>query len=141
MNKLDIWTVIDYLPTRLPFSVEKLQSALKVQFELANQNEYFSFYKSASIPLAGGTVIDEVDLRVRKEQPHPGFLVLRLSGTCVPRDVVLSKYPGMRLVEVPRGRSVNEEEGFAMDTPWGELSFGFAVHTPECLRSVVFDPA
>lgn len=140
MKTLDLWTVIDYLPTRLPFSTDKIESALNVVLAKDSENEYFSFYKAGDLALSNGVVIESIDLRIRKEQPHPGFMVLRLTGTCVAKAEVMRRYEGLKLTEYPRGRSLNEQAHFSRRESWGEISFGFAERARDCLRSVVFSP-
>ena len=140
MQTLDLWTIIDYLPTRLPFATDKIESALNVVLTRDSQNAYFTFYAATELALSHGVVIEKIDLRIKKEQPHPGFLVLTLSGTCVPKSEVLGRYQGLELTGVPRGRSPDEEASYSRREPWGKLSFGFAEHTPGCLRTVVFNP-
>ena len=140
MKTLDLWTVIDYLPTRLPFATDKIESALNVVLTRNSENAYFTFYAATDLALSQGVVIENIDLRIKKEQPHPGFLVLTLSGTCVPKSEVLGRYEGLELTGVPRGRSPDEEASYSRVERWGRLSFGFAEHTPGCLRTVVFNP-
>lgn len=140
MKTLDLWTVIDYLPTRLPFSTDKIESALNVVLAKDSENEYFSFYKAQDLALSNGVVIESIDLRIKKEQPHPGFLVIQLAGACVPRAEVLRRYEGLDITDHPRGRSLDEQTSYSRREVWGKLSFGFAERSPDCLRSVVFSP-
>lgn len=140
MTAPDLWTVIDRFPSLLPFTAEKLANALGIMLVKENENEYFTFYKAGGVALADGVFIHALDLRIRKEQPHPGFLVLSLSGTCVPKTEVFARYPQMVMTDHPRGRSLDEEASYTKDTAWGKLSFGFAERAPDCLRTVVFTP-
>lgn len=140
MKTLDLWTVIDYLPTRLPFSTDKIESALNVVLAKDSENEYFSFYKASDLALSNGSVIESIDLRIKKEQPHPGFLVIKLAGACVPKSEVMQRYEGLKLTEYPRGRSLDEEASFSRREVWGRISFGFSERARDCLRTVVFNP-
>lgn len=141
VKTLDLWTVIDYLPTRLPFSTDKIESALNVVLAKARENEYFGFYEASDLALSRGVTLEKLDLRIRKEQPHPGFLVLTIGGACVPRAEVMGRYDGLQLAGVPRGRSLDEETSWSRQESWGKLSFGFSERARDCLRSVVFEPA
>lgn len=140
MNAPDLWTVLDRFPSLLPFSAEKLANALGIMLVKASENEYFTFYKGGGVALADGVFIESLDLRIRKEQPHPGFLVLNLSGTCVQKSAVNSRYTQLVMTDFPRGRSLDEEASYSQETSWGKLSFGFAERAPDCLHSIVFDP-
>jgi hypothetical protein len=141
MKTLDLWTVIDYLPTRVPFATDKIESALNVVLTRDSENEYFTFYKATDLALSHGVVIENIDLRIKKEQPHPGFLVLTLSGACVPKAEVFSRYENLELTGYPRGRSLDEEASYSRMESWGKLSFGFSERARDCLRTVVFNPA
>jgi hypothetical protein len=141
MASLELWSLIDTVPTHLPFSVGALEAALGVAFSLDGEHEYFRFYKAGGLALCDGVVIESLDLRIKKEQPHPGFLVLTLAGTCVARAEVMRRYDGLRLTEYPRGRSLDEEAHYSRHEPWGDLSFGFSERARDCLRSIVFNPA
>ncbi|KQW03099.1 hypothetical protein [Rhizobacter sp. Root1221] len=140
MKTLDLWTVIDYLPTRLPFATDKIESALNVVLARDSENEYFTFYKGTDLALSHDVVIETLDLRIKKEQPHPGFLVLTLSGACVPKSAVFGRYENLQLTDYPRGRSLDEEASYTRVESWGKLSFGFAERARDCLRTVVFNP-
>lgn len=144
MKSPDVWTLIDTLPAQLPFTAQKIEAALSVTLghddKSESVNPYFSFHTAGGIALAEGVVIEKLDLRLRKESPHPGFLVLTLAGTCVTKAEVMRRYSGLNLTDYPRGRSLDEEAHFSRSEPWGTLSFGFAERARDCLRSVVFDP-
>ncbi len=141
MNKIDIWAVVDYLPTRLPFTKESIANALNVVLiEKADSNDYVIFFEGGPIPLAGDRQLEEIDLRIRREQPHPGFLTLSVSGKCIPRKEVLDRYKGLTITSHPRGGSWDEKTYWSKEEAWGRISFGFTERNPDCLRSVVFDP-
>jgi hypothetical protein len=141
MKSLDLWTVVDYLPTRLPFKKESIEKALGiVLLPKGASGDVFAFFAGGPVLLQGERQIENVDLRVRNEQPHPGFLALSLSGACVSRKEVLERSKGLAISATPRGRSLDEQTYWSKQESWGKLSFGFAERNPDCLRSVVFDP-
>lgn len=144
MKSLDVWTLIDTLPGQLPFTAEKIQAALSLTLGRDGKSEsfnpYFSFYTAGGVALDQGVVIEKIDLRLRREPPDPGFLVLTFAGTCVNKAEVMRRYGGLSLTEYPRGRSLDEEAHYSRSEPWGDLSFGFAERARDCLRSVVFKP-
>ena len=141
MKTLDLWTVVDYLPTRLPFSTDKIESALNVVLTLVDENDFVRFYEAADVALSHGVLIEKIDVRIQKQQPDPGFVSLKIAGACVPRAEVMSRYDGLAITDVPRGRSPDEQTSWSRREVWGELSFGFAESAPDCLRTIVFDPS
>jgi hypothetical protein len=45
------------------------------------------------------------------------------------------------MTQSPRGRSWDEETSYSVFMPWGKLSFGFMESNPNCLSSIVINPA
>lgn len=141
MKQLDIWTVVNYLPTRLPFAKESVEKSLNVVLiAKATGNDVFTFFEGGPVPLADSRRLEKIDLRIRREQPHPGFLMLSVAGSCIPREEVLDRYKGLSITSVPRGRSPDEQTYWSREDAWGWIRFGFAERNPDCLSSVVFDP-
>lgn len=136
----DLWALIDQLPRDLPFARQGVEARLGATLHTRSDNGYFVFWEGGGVALADGLRIDQIDLRIRRVQPHPGFLVLRLDGACVPKSAVFERYPGMALVDFPRGRSPDEEASFGHQAPWGRLGFGFAERRSDCLSSLVIAP-
>ena len=81
MKTLDLWTVIDYLPTRLPFATDKIESALNVVLARDSENEYFTFYKGTDLALSHDVVIETLDLRIKKEQPGTVIIAVSVNDT------------------------------------------------------------
>jgi hypothetical protein len=140
-TSMTLWQAIDALAQQIPFSKEKVEKVLSTQlFERASANEYFHFYKSPSISLAEGVVIFEIDLRIKKEGGHPGFLGAEIIGTCITLDQIRARYDQLKVVGHPRGKSLDEKTVYSQVMPWGNLSFGFRERNPDCLASVGFGP-
>ena len=141
--KASLWQAIELLAACIPFSKEKVEAALPTRIvdTEAPGGDVFQFLEGSPVPLSDGARIARLDLRIRREAGHPGFLVLELEGRCVSLDEVREHYPTLRLVGLPRGRSLDESTTHAATTAWGQLSFGFKERHPACLASVAFDPA
>lgn len=138
MKTLDIWALVDYLPTKLPFDRDKIYAITGEVLREAESNQFAQFFKGGPVLLKDGVEIESIDLRVNKEQSTRRLLILRLAGNCVPRDKVFGRNHKLELSDPPRGRSLGEEANWSMKQPWGTLSFGFAERNPDCLRSVLF---
>ncbi|OJB58613.1 hypothetical protein BGV62_30950 [Burkholderia ubonensis] len=141
-SKMTLWQAIDALAQQVPFSKTKVEHALSTRLTETDEegNDVFQFFKSTPVTLTDGVVIKNVDLRVKRQGAHPGFMVLELGGQCVGLDAVRGRYDHLEIVDVPRGRSLDESTTHAEKLPWGELAFGFLERNPGCLAFVAFDP-
>ncbi len=145
MNEISttIWQTIEALIGSVPFSKDKVERELGIRLvdTEASGSDLFQFLEGGPVQLAEGVGIQEVDLRLKREGPHPGFLVLELEGRGISFDEVLRHYAELRLTGVPRGRSLDEHTSYTAKLDWGELSFGFGESNPACLAYVAFDPS
>ncbi|MCL2178181.1 MAG: hypothetical protein FWC28_07870 [Proteobacteria bacterium] len=139
---LSLWQTIDTLSQQIPFSKQKIETVLATELtEAVNKsNKLFHFFKSPPVVLSGGVVISNVDLRIKREGSHPGFLVLEIGGACITLEQIQEKYSELQISQLPRGQSPNEETGHSQLLPWGKLSLGFKAKNPLCLASVSFEP-
>ncbi len=140
---MTLWQSIDALAAQLPFSVQKVGRTLSTTLSdtHAEGGTVFQFFEGTPVRLADGTELARIDLRIKREGAHPGFLVLELKGRCVPLAEVRQHYPALQITDVPRGRSLDESTSHTATLGWGRLSFGFAERNPGCLAFVAFDPA
>jgi hypothetical protein len=138
-----LWQVIDALIQQIPFTRKKVETVLAIQLIDTQQtvNPFFDFYESpAVIHLAEGVVISEVDLRIKREGPHPGILHLEIGGICITIDQLEARYGTLKIISTPTGHSLEESFTYAPDLPWGKLYFGFKERNPDCLSGVGFAP-
>ncbi|MCC8397430.1 hypothetical protein LJ656_33240 [Paraburkholderia sp. MMS20-SJTR3] len=149
MTQLDttLWQTIDTLVEQIPFTKAKVESVLMTQLaekdasRRAIPNTAFEFYVGGPIGLLDGIVIGNVDLRIRREPGHPGFLVLnQFSGACISLATVRAHYGNLKMTDYPRGRSAYETAAFSAILPWGKLSFGFLERNLGCLEGISFAP-
>lgn len=137
-----IFSLLDALCRSVPLSVSVVEAVIARRLSLTGGNEYFHFYSGAGPTLGDGTVIASVELRVARDNPaHRGFLLLGLGGRCVTLDEISGRYGTPTLTDVPRGRSDDEETSYAVMQTSIRLGFGFAVRNPDCLATIVVDPA
>ncbi|AQW30134.1 hypothetical protein ACKZDW_16590 [Ralstonia syzygii subsp. celebesensis] len=140
--KMTLWQAVDVLPRQIPFSKAKIENLLSAQLTETDEggNDVFQFFKSSPVKLSDGVVIENIDLRIKRQGSHPGFMVLRVSGPCISLDMVRSHYGNLEVTDVPRGHSLEESTTHATTLPWGRLSFSFKERNPGCLASVTFKP-
>ncbi|CCH00888.1 hypothetical protein FAES_2879 [Fibrella aestuarina BUZ 2] len=136
-----LWQVVRQLGNQAPFTKEKLEAQLGVPLARKSQNDFFTFFEGGPVKLANGVVIGKIDLRLRHDgQAHPGFLVLTLAGQCVTVPELRQHYNHLSLLDVPRGRSVNEVTSAEATEPWGTISFALPVTNPTCISTIAFKP-
>lgn len=143
IHRLTLWQAIDALAAQIPFARAQVERTLGVTLaETGNRsNALFYLYGGGPATLADGVVVTNVDLRIRRDGGHPGFMVLELAGQCVTLAQVRNRYGKLRLSGVPRGHSIHDTTAHSSDRPWGTLTFSFAERHPDCLASIAFDPA
>ena len=141
-SKMTLWQAIDVLSNQIPFSKTKVEKLLSTQFTETDEggNDVFQFFKSDPIKLLDGVVIENVDLRIKRIGPNPGFLALDMGGSCVTLDDVRAHYKDLRITDRPRGRSLDEVTSHTTTLPGGDLSFSFKESNRTCLASVVLNP-
>ena len=146
MEDMDLWKTIDALAKQIPFSQEKVEAVLSAQLTekpLGSGNNLYHLFESEPVTLADGVIIYNVDLRVKREGEHPGFLVLEMDvtdGTGVTLEQVQAKYSKLAITNTPRGDSLEEEFSYTQNLSWGKLTFGFKARDPERLSSIAFEP-
>ncbi|PCE34064.1 hypothetical protein [Burkholderia ubonensis] len=140
--KATLWQAIDALAQQVPFSKTKIEQTLSTRLTETDEegNDVFQFFKSTPVTLSDGVVIKSVDLRIKRQGEHPGFMVLELGGPCVGLDAVRGRYGHLEITDVPRGRSLDEATTHSAQLPWGQLSFSFEERNPACVASVSFKP-
>jgi hypothetical protein len=138
---MTLWQAIAKLSQQIPFTKEGVEKVLATKLTLTavQGNEYFWVYESDSVALAGGATL-KVDLRIKREGVHPGFLVINLSGSCFTLAEVRSHYEELQITDHPRGSSLNESTSYTAALSWGALSFSFKEREPDWLSSVAFKP-
>jgi hypothetical protein len=139
VTKIDLWTLLDALPSRMPLDAQRVQAAFGVALGHVSANEYVDFFEGGPVHLADGVDIENVDLRVHKHEPRHRLLALSLAGRCIERSAVLSRYDDLQISDHPRSTFPDQETYWSIRHPWGKLSFGFAQGKPDCLRTVVLD--
>lgn len=139
VTKIDLWTVLDDLPSRMPLDAHQVQAAFGVALGHVSANEYVDFFAGGPAHLADGVEIENLDLRVHKHEPLHRLLALSLAGRCIERSAVLSRYDGLQISDHPRSTFPDQQTYWSTRQAWGKLSFGFAQGKPDCLRTVVLD--
>jgi len=141
-----LWQTIDLLVEQIRFRRTNVEGVLDVTLFDSDPRQFviqpsFQSLEGGPVRLADGVVMESIDLRVRPERAsHPGFLGLRVAGTCIRLDVVRARYGTLSITDYPRGRSWDEVTSHTTIQPWGRLSFSFAERNPDCLSSVVLRP-
>ena len=143
-TNMTLWQVIDALAQQIPFSKQKIETALSTQLVEYDEpsNRFCHFFKLQSPPvvLAEGVEISDVDLRIKRRGVDPGGLGLKIGGACITLDQIRVRYDQLKVTGHPRGGSLDEQWAYSQILPWGTVTFGFAERNPRCLASVGVGP-
>jgi len=139
MQNTTLWQLIEAVGGYPSLDPTALAAVLPVTFTPTTRNAHFAMHEATGVLLADGAEITHVELRTSLQSAERGLVVLNVSGACIDKDLMRQHYPDVALSNVPRGRSMNEQTGFATQQPWGKLSFGFKESNRDCLARVVID--
>lgn len=142
VQHMTLWELLNQLAEQVPFEREKIERLLgTVLVETANaSNEFFQFFKLPRPLILEGAALNDIDLRIKRDGGHPGFLVLQLRASKLTLAEVRRHYPELRLTDAPRGRSPDEVTSYSSFLPWRKLSFSFPVRQPDNVSNIAFDP-
>jgi hypothetical protein len=135
----DIYALVNSLVASPPLGRDVVERALGIKMSLVSEGT-FNDYSAHGVDL-GRETLELVDFREPSTNggaKRGPMLALKLGDSCVARSEVLARYEGLVIADVPRDRSANEQTYYARQEPWGTLSFGFQVRSPDCLKTVVF---
>ena len=140
-GRVTLWEAVDALAAQVPFSKGNVEATLSLSLRerVVPSNPLFDFFEGAGLRLRDGELVSNVDLRVKKDDPRIGLLVLSLEGACIRIEDVRARYGALDLTDFSRGRSLDESTSFSTAQRWGKLSFGFKERNPDCLAYVVLD--
>ena len=136
---LTLWQTIEQLVQQVPFTPEKVQQTVGTPLKIEEQDEFSKSWTGGEISLRDNIRVTRTGLTLGPNGEFTDFsaLALFMSGACITRDQVEEHYRPLRLIEAPRGRSLEESAVWAIAQPWGELRFAFKERNPDCLYSVV----
>lgn len=136
----ELWTLIDTLSRRAPFTKEIVQQVLGLDLLPAeNFNERLDSFKGGPLSLLDGVAVETASLRLLKDDPANQWLLsLSLAGHCVQHAQVMSRHADLQVTRSPGSAAPDAQAYWSKEEPWGRLSFGFAERNRDCLRSVLF---
>lgn len=132
--------VVDNLRSLPNFSRGAIERATGARLTAQRETGLFSFYEARDVEIGGVTVglIDYREPRVAGTATAGPLLRLKLAAGCPKRQDIEARYGPLKITGAPRGRSLDEETQLSTPQAWGQLTFGFAERTPDCLTSVIF---
>jgi hypothetical protein len=138
-QRTDVFDLISALENSLPLGKDKIEHVIGTTLNVASENEYFLFLEGTGSRLADGSEVDNIDLRLSKSNSAKIFLSFQVKRRCISPAMVRAHYGNLKLVDVPRGRSHDEETTFTTVDRSVRLGFGFKESRPECLSTVVLE--
>jgi hypothetical protein len=135
---MSLWDLVDALERAMPITIAKVEAALGSKFALTKEGGAYVLLDAPGVPLQGGLSASAVRLMLRPSLQFEdnSALSLELQGGCITLAQVRERFKDLRLIQAPRGRSLDEVTAWAADRPWGVVSFAFQVRQPDCLFRV-----
>ncbi len=122
-----------------PMNPVQVETALGTALSIAPGDGPFRIYAGKAGPGSDGrSATVEYRMPVSAAATAGPMLILKLDGPCLNKAQVQNRYGPLKLLDVPRGTSLDEESSFARIYPWGRLSFGFPERDRDCAKTVVY---
>ncbi len=140
---MTLWQLITALEQQMPISAAKIEAVMGISLVETERYSSFVLMAAKGPMLADGLAVTTLTLRLRNTMvfDEKSSFGMELTGTCILRDEISRRYGDLRLVQYPRGRSPEETAIWAIQRPWGDLSFAFKQDRPDCLFAVSFSKA
>lgn len=137
--ELDMFATVDALIDNPPVDRKIVERVLKVKMVIVSKGDFYEYvhrnFHSEPRVFESAEFREPSTNGAAKSGP---LLALQLGDSCIASSHVLAHYDGFFVADTPHGHSLDEETYFALQKPWGTLSFGFQERSPDCLRDIVF---
>jgi hypothetical protein len=133
-----LWGLIDQLERQMPITLGKVEALTGERFREVPGASAYVHFEAKGKELAPGLRIRKLSMMLRPSlqfEDNSG-LSMELQEGCITMAQVREHVPGLRPTQVPRGRSLDETTAWAVDRPWGVLTFAFQERQPDCLFRV-----
>ena len=134
-----LWELIDRIGEAMPLSKSSFERTLGTHLQLADSNEFSARWTTSETPGIVGVRISAVTLLLgpNGEFDASSAAALELGDGCIDIAQAKARYPGLKIVQAPRGRSLRETTVFEAPQARGRLQF--AVQEPKaCIVRVSF---
>jgi hypothetical protein len=135
---MSLWDLIAGLERAMPITIAKVEAVLGSKFALTKEGGAYVLLDAPGVALQGGLTTGAVRLMLRPSLQFEdnSALSMELTGACITLAQVRERFKDLRLIQAPRGRSLDETAAWAVDRPWGLVSFAFQARQPDCLFRV-----
>lgn len=135
-----LWKIITEIEKQMPISVNDAEKTLGISFTARKNSEYFILLSGQGRLLDEGVSITEANLMLSPslEFDQRSALGLEIDGQCVSLTEIRKRFSELKLVQAPRGRSLQETTVWSSTRNWGFITFAFKEEKPLCLSSVSF---
>lgn len=147
MNETTLWELVALAKTGATSGLDELKRVWPTPVVRAQDkdnafNDNLVMYSSAPFALQRGQQIRDLEIRIDKRDPaHIHMMIFQVDGTCVSVEELKQHYPGIKITDTPRGRSLAENTYYSVINADGRVSFGFPESDRHCLRSVIIAPS
>jgi hypothetical protein len=131
---------IDRIISNPPSSAEAFQNTTQIKLNPVSANASFQTYQAASIDKdTAPNVTIELRTPISAQATAGALLIIQVSDECIGRQALEARYGKLDLIQMPNGKSMDEETVFSKKMGWGLLSFGFPENNKECVKTVTLN--
>lgn len=137
-KQMSLWELVAGLEQQMPVTISRVEALIASKFALVKEGPPYVTLEAPGFPLADGLAVTQARMMLRPSlqfEDNSG-MSLELEGACISLPQVRERFGELRLIQAPRGRSLDETEAWAVERPWGHLVFAFQQRRPDCLFRV-----
>lgn len=142
MNETEttLWELIDRIGDAMPLSKAGFERALGARLQLVDHTASATRWTAPETPAIVGAGISGVTLLLgpNGEFDASSAAALELGGDCVDIEQAKLRYPSLKIVQVPRGRSMQETTVFEVRQARSRLQFAVRESKAGCIARVSF---
>lgn len=139
-QQMSLWDLVASVEQQMPITLSKAEAVLGERFEQTEETPAYLLLSSKGAALRDGLTVSRATLMLRPslQFEDKSALAYELGGACVSLAQVRAQFGELRLIQSPRGRSLDETTAWALQRPWGYITFSFKERQPDCLFQVAF---
>lgn len=133
-----LWHFAEQLKGIIGAAPDSLNCIIKTPVTRINP-DFADRLTARSFTLAGGPGINDIEIRMAYGHPQQiAIVTFEVVNTCIEVSEAKRQFPGLKLMWVPRGESVNETFSWVapVDKNGNGIGLGFAQSEPSCLKNI-----
>ncbi|WP_312689309.1 hypothetical protein [Kosakonia sp.] len=133
-----LWQFAEQIKGTIGAAPDSLNAIMKTPVTRINP-DFADRLTARALTLPGGPGINNIVIRTAYGNPQQiAIVTFDVEKTCIAVDEAKRQFPGLKLMWVPRGESINETFSWVapIDKKGNAIGLGFSQSEPSCLKSI-----